>query len=227
MARLTRPTRLASPHLSPGGARDGPIWSGTRVRVGLSGAKPPLWRRLELASGLFLDEVREILQVAFGWTDSHLHQFGSGSQYHGPETEYYLCPYQVEEGEPGVPEEEVRLDEVLADPGDTLCYLYDFGDSWEHVIRLEAVAPWDDTAPAAVCLDGRRDGPPEDCGGLGGYELISAAIDPLNPDHSDAVIEFERMYGIEFHADGNRTRLATCPARWRRASAGHWLTERR
>jgi len=92
---------------------------------------------------------------------------------------------------------------VLADPGDTLCYLYDFGDSWEHVIRLEAVAPWDDTAPAAVCLDGRRDGPPEDCGGLGGYELISAAIDPLNPDHSDAVIEFERMYGIEFHADGN------------------------
>ena len=152
---------------------------------------------------MFLDEVHEILQVAFGWTGSHLHQFGSGSRYHGPETEYYLCPYQVEEGEPGVPEEEVRLDEVLADPGDTLCYLYDFGDSWEHVIRLEAVAPWDDTAPAAACLDGRRDGPPEDCGGLGGYELISAAIDPLNPDHSDAVIEFERMYGIEFHADGN------------------------
>ena len=161
-----------------------------RVRVDLSGAKPPLWRRLELASGLFLDEVHEILQVAFGWTDSHLHQFGSGSRYHGPETEHYLCPYQVEEGEPGVPEEEVRLDEVLADPGDTLCYLYDFGDNWEHVIRLEAVAPWDDTAPAAACLDGRRDGPPEDCGGLGGYELISAAIDPLNPDHSDAVIEF-------------------------------------
>ncbi len=174
-----------------------------RVRVDLSGATPPLWRRLELASGLFLDEVHEILQVAFGWTDSHLHQFGSGSRYHGPETEYYLCPYQVEEGEPGVPEEEVRLDEVLADPGDTLCYFYDFGDSWEHVIRLEAVAPWDDTAPAAACLDGRRDGPPEDCGGLGGYELISAATDPLNPDHSDAVIEFERMYGIEFHADGN------------------------
>jgi pRiA4b ORF-3-like protein len=174
-----------------------------RVIVDLSGAKPPLWRRLELTSGLFLDEVHEILQAAFGWTDSHLHQFGSGPRYYGPETEYYLCPYQVEEGEPGVPEEEVRLDEVLADPGDTLCYLYDFGDSWEHVIRLEAVAPWDDAVPAAVCLEGRRDGPPEDCGGLGGYELISAAVDPLNPGHGEAVIEFERMYGIEFHADGN------------------------
>jgi Plasmid pRiA4b ORF-3-like protein len=152
-----------------------------------------LWRRLELASGLFLDEVHEILQVAFGWTGSHMHQFSSGPRYHGPGTEYYLCPCQVAEGESGAPEEEVRLDEVLADPGDTLSYLYDFGDNWEHVIRLEAVAPWDSTAPAAVCLDGRRDGPPEDCGGLGGYELISAAIDPLNPDHSDAVIEFERI----------------------------------
>jgi hypothetical protein len=152
---------------------------------------------------LFLDEVHEILQVAFGWTDSHLHQFGSGPRYHGPGAEYYLCPYQVEEGEPGVPEEEVRLDEVIADPGDALCYLYDFGDNWEHVIRLEAVAPWDDTAPGPVCLDGRRDGPPEDCGGLGGYELISAAIDPLNPRHGDAVIEFERMYGIEFRSESN------------------------
>jgi hypothetical protein len=178
-----------------------------RVRVDLSGTKPPLWRRLELASGLFLDEVHEILQVAFGWTDSHLHQFGSGPRYYSPETEYYLCPYQVEEDEAGLPEEDVRLDEVLADPGDRLFYLYDFGDNWEHVIRLETVTPRDDTAPnrpgppatapGAVCLDGRRDGPPEDCGGVGGYELISAALDPLNPDHSDAVIEFERMYGSE------------------------------
>jgi len=107
-----------------------------------------LWRRLELASGLFLDEVHEIPQVAFGWTHSHMHQSGSGSRYHGPETQYYLCPYQVEESEPGVPEEEVRSDEVLADPGDTLCYLYDFRDSSEHVIRLEAVVPWGDTVPA-------------------------------------------------------------------------------
>jgi len=178
-----------------------------RVRVDLSGTKPPLWRRLELASDLFLDEVHEILQVAFGWTDSHLHQFGSGPRYYSPETEYYLCPFQEEEGEPGVPEEAVRLDEVLAEPGDKLFYVYDFGDDWEHVIRLDAVTPRDNavpnwpgppaTAPAAVCLDGRRDGPPEDCGGVGGYELISAAIDPFNPDHSDAVIEFERMYGSE------------------------------
>lgn len=176
-----------------------------RVRVDLTGTKPPLWRRLELASDLFLDEVHEVIQAAFGWTDSHLHQFGSGPRYYSPDTEYYLCPFQADEGEPGVPEEEVCLDEVLAVPGDRLFYVYDFGDDWEHVIKLEATAPRGDTAPRAVCLDGRRDGSPEDCGGVDGYEQVSAATDPLNPDPSDAVAEFERRYGVEFDAESSGT----------------------
>ena len=54
-----------------------------RVRVDLNGTKPPLWRRLELASDLFLDQVHEVMQAAFGWTDSHLHQFGSGPGHYG------------------------------------------------------------------------------------------------------------------------------------------------
>lgn len=171
-----------------------------RVRVDLKGTKPPLWRRLELSSDLYLDQLHDILQAAFGWTDSHLHQFGSGPEYYSRETEYYLCPYQVDEGEAGVPEEDVRLDEVLANPGDKLFYLYDFGDDWEHVLKLEAVLPRDEAgtpARTAACVAGRRDGPPEDCGGVGCYELISAATDPTNPDHSDAVAEFARMYGDE------------------------------
>src|SRR5690349_13293317 len=99
-----------------------------RVRADLNGTKPPLWRRLELASDLYLDQVHAVMQVAFGWTDSHLHQFGSGPTPCDPTTEHYLCPFQVEEGDPGVPEEDVRLDEVLTEPGDKLFYDYDFGD---------------------------------------------------------------------------------------------------
>jgi hypothetical protein len=98
-----------------------------RVRVDLKGTKPPLWRRLELSSDLLLDEVHQVIQEAFGWTDSHLHQFGSGPDLYSPETELYLCPYQVDEGETGIPEEQVRLDEVLVDVGDKLFYNYDFG----------------------------------------------------------------------------------------------------
>jgi hypothetical protein len=176
-----------------------------RVRADLNGTKPPLWRRLEVASDLFLDQVHEIMQVAFGWTDSHLHQFGSGAGRYDPETEHYLCPFQVGEGDPGVPEEDVRLDEVLTEPGEKLFYEYDFGDGWQHTIKLEAILRRPSPAPRAVCIAGRRDGPPEDCGGVGAYELISAATDPANPDHADAVAEFTRFYGGGVEPDSIRT----------------------
>jgi hypothetical protein len=168
-----------------------------RVRIDLSGTRPPVWRRLELSSSLFLDEVHDVIQAAFGWTDSHLHRFGSGPAYYGKETEYYLCPFEVEEGEPGIPEEQVRLDEVLQQPGETLFYGYDFGDDWQHVLRLEAVLPRSEPAPRALCTGGRRPGPPEDCGGVDGYELIITASDPDNPGRAAAAAELRRIYGDE------------------------------
>ena len=67
-----------------------------------------------LASDLCLDQVHEVIGVACGWADSHLHQFGSGPGRSGPETERYLYPFQMEDGETETPEEDVRLDEVLA-----------------------------------------------------------------------------------------------------------------
>jgi Plasmid pRiA4b ORF-3-like protein len=166
-----------------------------RVRVELKETTPPLWRRLELASDLCLDEVHEIIQAAFGWTDSHLHRFGSGPDYYSPDTEYYLCPFEVEEGGTGIPEDQVRLDEVLSDVGGRLFYGYDFGDDWQHVVMLEAVIPRAESAPRATCTAGRRPGPAEDCGGVYGYELITAATDPDHLDHAEAVAEFARLYG--------------------------------
>ncbi|HLH59210.1 MAG TPA: plasmid pRiA4b ORF-3 family protein, partial [Streptosporangiaceae bacterium] len=129
-----------------------------QVRVDLAGTEPPLWRRLDLASDLFLDELHEVIQTAFGWTDSHLHRFSAGLDFHDDGAEHYLCPDDTAEGEPGVPEEQVRLDELLAEAGDELFYAYDFGDGWEHALRLEAVLPRDCRAPRAVCTGGRRPG---------------------------------------------------------------------
>lgn len=86
-----------------------------RIRADLRGTRPPLWRRLEFASDLHLDQVHDIMQAAFGWTDSHLHRFASGTAPYGPDTEYCLCPFDAGDGVDGVPEEQVRLDEVLSD----------------------------------------------------------------------------------------------------------------
>src|SRR5215813_12066517 len=76
---------------------------------------------------------------------------------------------------------------------------------WRNMHRGSVVLPRPDAGPRAVCVAGRRDGPAEDCGGVYAYELISAATDPGNPDHADAVAEFERFYGEPAGPESLRT----------------------
>lgn len=141
------------------------------VRVDLVDAKPPVWRRLVLPSTLHLDQLHGVLQAVFGWTDSHLHRFTLGADEWG-DGEKYLCPYDVEEGEDeGVPESDVRLDEVLAAPGDVLSYLYDYGDNWHHLLVVEEVGPaYDDVQLVA----GHGAAPPDDSGGIWDWDADAA-----------------------------------------------------
>jgi hypothetical protein len=150
-----------------------------RIRVDLEQARPPIWRRLDVRSDLTLDTVHQVLQGAFGWADYHLHRFALGGDVFDRRAEHFLCPFDVEEGEDtGVPASEVRLDETLTEPGDVLRYCYDYGDSWELALRLEEVLPLaSGTAPAAVCVDGRRAAPPEDCGGLRDAAGVAEVLD--------------------------------------------------
>jgi len=174
--------------------------SSLRVRVELEETEPPLWRRLELASDMPLSEVHGVLQTAFGWTDSHLHRFSSSPDVYDPATVNYLMPFEIDEGEPGVPEGAVRLGELLVDAGDRLTYTYDFGDDWTHTLELESTLPRTDSAPRAVCTAGERPGPPEDCGGVDGYEAWCAAADPSHPDHAAALASFRDIVGTDVAA---------------------------
>ncbi|OLT20558.1 hypothetical protein BJF81_04620 [Ornithinimicrobium sp. CNJ-824] len=152
--------------------------SALTVRVDVDGAKPPVWRRLVLHGDLLLDEVHEILQAAFDWQDYHLHKFWPGPQkrvWTGPS---FLTEFDLSEGEEGVLESEVQLDQLLREPGDRLFYTYDFGDDWTCTVRLEAVGPLDEDSPTAVCTGGRMAGPLEDCGGVPGHnELVAAYLE--------------------------------------------------
>ena len=83
-----------------------------RVRADLVGAKPPIWRRLDLRSSMTLDVLHEVLQAAFGWTDSHLHRFSIGGDGWDHDAQLFLCPFDVDEGEDeGMPASEVRLED--------------------------------------------------------------------------------------------------------------------
>ena len=157
-----------------------------RVRVSLDEADPPIWRRLELAGGLTLAELHEVLQTAMGWTDSHLHQFELG-----PERDPLIQPFRTDgdeeddDGE-GVHERDVHLDQVIAAPGDRLFYEYDFGDAWGHTIEVESISPYDD-GPQANLIDGDRACPPEDCGGIPGLAEIVAVL--ADPEPSERALE--------------------------------------
>ena len=155
------------------------------VRLDLDDAKPPIWRRLRLRSDVTLGHLHGIIQVAMGWTNSHLHQFKMGPSTKDFMMMPFLTDYDLSEGETdGIPENDVRLDQVLGEPGHRLFYEYDFGDSWHHTIKLERVEPWVDGQPDASCVTGRRAwpiasmlsvfSPPRLCRGLTSTSLPSS-----------------------------------------------------
>ncbi|GAA1485303.1 plasmid pRiA4b ORF-3 family protein [Brachybacterium fresconis] len=154
------------------------------MRLDLEGATPPIWRRLELRSDLTLAELHRIIQISFDWMDSHLHRFALGGSPFDPSAQLFLCPFDVEEGEDeGLPEAEVRLDEAVQEVGDTLRYVYDYGDDWQVRLKVEAVRPAPEDAPAAVVVGGRRAGPPEDSGGITDAESLAEVL--ADPAHFD------------------------------------------
>lgn len=156
------------------------------LTIDLDDADPRIWRQIAVASTLRLDALHAVVQVAMGWTDSHLHEFAIGDSRRDPHLERFLTAGDLEEGEIGVPEAEVRVDELLQEVGDTVLYTYDFGDGWDHTLRLDEVLPQPVGDAPCRCTAGAGACPPEDCGGVGGYEeLLSAAADPSGLDPAE------------------------------------------
>jgi len=149
-----------------------------QIKISLIGAKPPIWRTVLVPSDLDLENFHNVIQVAMGWEDSHLHQFIANEKFYGtPDDEFGM---EIED------ESKYKLSQLLSKEKDTIIYEYDFGDSWEHKILLEKVLPFDSKTDLPVCIKGKRACPPEDCGGIWGYEeLLETISDPKHPDHED------------------------------------------
>lgn len=154
-----------------------------------------------MASDLGLVDLHDVLQAAYGWEDRHLHRFTTGT-WDDPGASF-VCTAELAHGvgwtdEPDPPTWDVRVDELLAHPGERLFYHYDDGDSWVVALEVEEVV--DDGVPPgrAAVTDGGGPDVPEDCGGVHGYRLRVAVGDPAHPDHAAAVREFGEMYGTPF-----------------------------
>ena len=153
-----------------------------QIKVTLLGTDPPIWRRLLVPAALTLEQLHDVLQLAMGWEDSHMHEFRIGQQRFGKPD-----PMERALGGPRTASESTaRLFDVLGRAGAKAVYTYDFGDSWEHRIVVEKrLAPEPGRAYPA-CVAGERHGPPEDCGGIPGfYNLLEAISDPEHKQHED------------------------------------------
>ncbi len=152
-----------------------------RIKVTLRHIAPPIWRRIEVPGDITLGRLHKILQAAMGWTDSHLHAFRAGDATYGVPDPEADSPGDMQN------ERNARLDRIAGE-GDTLMYEYDFGDGWEHEIKIEKIVPADPTAHYPRCTAGRRACPPEDCGGPWGYEhLLEVLRDPKHEEHEERI----------------------------------------
>ena len=146
-----------------------------QIKISLIGAKPPIWRTVLVPSTLKLAAFHDVIQVAMGWTDSHLHQFIANNVFYGISDDDFELKMEDES--------KFKLSQLLKKEKESIIYEYDFGDSWEHKILLEKILPFDTKMALPVCIKGKRACPPEDCGGIWGYEELLEAIS--NPKHRD------------------------------------------
>ncbi|RMD71013.1 MAG: plasmid pRiA4b ORF-3 family protein [Gammaproteobacteria bacterium] len=152
-----------------------------QIKVTLRHSKPPIWRRLLVPGDTTLHDLHRIIQIAMGWTDSHLHQFVINGEYYGiPSGDDW---YPVKD------ERKYRLAKVAGEQSKFI-YEYDFGDSWEHEIKVEKILPPDPKKSYPYCVKGKRACPPEDVGGIWGYEeFLEAMKDPAHEEH-DTYVEW-------------------------------------
>lgn len=139
-------------------------------------SKPPVWRRVEVPALFNFMDFNKVIQLAFGWQNAHLWNFTDRKDMFGRETLRIAEPseYDGDYDAPTTDAAKVTLMEIFGSRK-SLTYVYDFGDYWIHEIIVEGVLM--EERPVAFCTEGKGATPPEDCGGVGGYEALKMSFE--------------------------------------------------
>ena len=167
-----------------------------QLRVTLAEVEPLVWRRLVVPGTWHLGQLHLVIQAAFNWWNYHLHEFRIGGLRYGDlETDddggFSDSPRLFDECD-------VRLLDFGRGSGTAFTYLYDFGDDWHHYVEIEEHLALDLLPKMATCTGGARARPPEDVGGVPGYErFLEVIADRDDPEHAD----MKRWCGGHFDPD--------------------------
>ena len=160
-----------------------------QIQIALKDSKPKIWRRVLVESDILLVDFHKIIQTTMGWTNSHLHQFEKGQVNFAPDE------FELEDTKDS---RKVKLNSLLNKENEKIKYEYDFGDSWLHDIILEKILPFEKTTELPSCIGGKRNCPPDDCGGIWGYTDLLEIIS--NSKHKE-YNEMMEWLGGEFDPD--------------------------
>lgn len=161
-----------------------------QLKISLQGAKPPIWRRIQVPGSLDLARLHHVIQLAMGWQDAHLHQFLI-------DRTCYCQPEKEDTWRTSRPMDENKftLQQLAPKLSPSFVYIYDFGDDWLHRITVEKVTEEGDIPVQPLLLAGRRACPPENVGGIPGYmEVLEILQDPEHERYK----ETKRWLGEDF-----------------------------
>jgi hypothetical protein len=186
------------------------------LTIDLADVEPTVHRRITVPFNIRLDRLHLVIQAAMGWTNSHLYEFRIGESGWGlPD------PYGDFDGP--MDASKAKLDATLVDAGrKSFTYIYDFGDGWEHKVKLVKVTPSIDALPRIQLVQAIGRCPPEDCGGAPGYErLLEILADPGDAEHEEML---EWAGGPIDPRKANEARIEAAleqlDKRWSRGGAG-------
>ena len=156
------------------------------MKIMLEGVSPSIWRRLQVPGDVTLGWLHAVIQIGMGWTNSHMHRFIAGDRiFSGPIFEMN----EFEDDPRVIDERKTLLMDIAPHMRSVFRYQYNFGDSWEHIVKVEKI---NDRKPpmgdVAKCLDGARACPPEDCGGPSGYaDMFEIILDPKHDEYESTL----------------------------------------
>lgn len=165
----------------------------TRVRIELADTTPLVWRELDLPLSTTLASLHDIIQVVMRWQDYHLHEFLIGDKVYGvPDREDVVDERKV------FKEKGLRLGALIERGVREFLYVYDFGDNWRHRITIDEPRPGDPGLEYPRFVAGARRAPPEDVGGITGFEeFLEAMADPEHEYHQQML----NWYGEVFEPE--------------------------
>ena len=164
-----------------------------QLKIILQGTKPPIWRRVLVDKSTSFFMLHYIIQSTMGWDNSHLFEFNINGYRIGE-------PHEDDDDWGGkiIDATTVTLDSIITDTKEKFEYTYDFGDSWEHLLKVEKFLPKDENVKYPICIDGELNCPPEDSGGVWGfYDLLKTIKNKKHPQHKEILEWFGGHYDTE------------------------------